>query len=159
VEPRSPGERAGLRAGDVVLSVAGVPVRSAADFRNRIGLAEPGSELELTYLRDGRRRTAQVRVESGGSAAVRVPSLAGATFADIPQDHPAYGQIDGALVTRVTRGSVAAGYGLRPGDIILGVNGEPVGSAAELRERLERPGPRLALNLLRGGRQLLIMIE
>jgi serine protease Do len=59
----------------------------------------------------------------------------------------------------VERGSTAAVYGLRPGDLIIGVNGEPIASAAELRERLGRRESRLALNLLRGGRQLLLMIE
>lgn len=159
LEPGSAAERAGLRVGDVILSVDGVPVRGAADFRNRVGLAEPGRDLQLAYLRNGQRRTAKVRVDSDAPAPVRVATLAGATFADIPEDHPAHGRIDGALVTGVSRNSVAAAYGLRPGDIIIGVNGEPIASAAELRERLARPTSRLALNLLRGGRQLLLMIE
>jgi S1-C subfamily serine protease len=59
----------------------------------------------------------------------------------------------------VERGGPAAAVGLRPGDIVIGVNGEPVASAAELRERLGRPGSRVALNLLRGEVQLLIVVE
>jgi S1-C subfamily serine protease len=155
----SAAARAGLRTGDIVTAVGGVPVRSAADFNNRVGLAETGSDLAVTYQRGKQRRTATVRVEAGSNAAVQVSVLSGATFTDIPQDHPAYGQIDGALVARVERGSTAAVYGLRPGDLIIGVNGEPIASAAELRERLGRRESRLALNLLRGGRQLLLMIE
>jgi Do/DeqQ family serine protease len=155
----SAAARAGLRTGDIVTAVDGVPVRSAADFNNRVGLAETGSDLAVAYQRGSQRRTATVRVEAGSSAAVQVSALSGATFTDIPQDHPAYGQIDGALVARVERGSTAAVYGLRPGDLIIGVNGEPIASAAELRERLGRRESRLALNLLRGGRQLLLMIE
>jgi serine protease DegQ len=151
--------RAGLRTGDIVTAVDGVPVRSAADFNNRVGLAETGSDLAVAYQRGSQRRTATVRVEPGSSAAVQVSALSGASFTDIPQDNPAYGQIDGALVARVERGSTAAVYGLRPGDLIIGVNGEPIASAAELRERLGRRESRLALNLLRGGRQLLLMIE
>ena len=139
--------------------MAGVPVRSTADLRNRIGLTEPGRELEITYLRDGQRRAARVRVEAEAVAAVTAGPLAGATLTDIPEEHPAYGQVEGVLVARVERGGPAAAAGLRPGDIIIGVNGEPVASAAELRERLGRPGSRIALNLLRGEVQFLIVIE
>src|SRR3954452_8990394 len=159
VEPGSTAEGAGLRAGDLILAVAGVPVRSAADFRNRVGLTEPGRELEITYLRDGQRHAARVRVEAEAVAAVTAGPLAGATLTDIPEGHPAYGQVDGVLVTRVERGGPAAAVGLQPGDIILGVNGEPVASAAELRERLGHPGSRVTLNLLRGEVQLLIVVE
>jgi S1-C subfamily serine protease len=72
VEPGSAAEGAGLRAGDLILTVAGMPVRSTADFRNQVGLAEPGRELEITYLRDGRRRAARVRVEAEVAAVAAV---------------------------------------------------------------------------------------
>src|SRR4051794_7949561 len=159
VEPGSTAEGAGLRAGDLILAVAGVPVRSAADFRNRVGLTEPGRELEITYLRDGQRHAARVRVEAEAEAAVTAGPLAGATLTHNPEGHPAYGPVDGVLVTRVERGGPAAAAGLRPGDIILGVNGDPVASAADLRERLGHPGSRVTLNLLRGEVQLLIVVE
>jgi S1-C subfamily serine protease len=136
-------------------------VRGAADLRNRLGLHEPGSTVELAYLRDGEQRTARARVGPTGGRSEgtgNVPQLPGAAVVDIPEDHPAYGQVDGVLVVRVARGSVAAGYGLRPGDIILAVNRQPVASLGELKARLPRPGRPLSLTVLRGDTELLITI-
>jgi serine protease DegQ len=159
IEPGSAAARAGLLAGDLILTIDGAPVHGAADFRNRVGLAEQGRELAITYRRKGQGGTVRVRV-SLEAAATTVASgpLAGASLSDIPESHPAHGRIEGALVTRVERGSPGANS-LRPSDIIVGINGEPVASAAELRERLDRAASRIALNLLRDNIQLLIVIE
>jgi serine protease DegQ len=69
IAPNSPAQRAGLRAGDVVIAVDRNPIHSAADLRNRIGLKPAGAELELTVV--GRRgtRDVEVRTEAGGRAA------------------------------------------------------------------------------------------
>ncbi|MFN3746288.1 MAG: Do family serine endopeptidase [Hyphomicrobiaceae bacterium] len=54
VEKNSPAERAGLKAGDVIIEIDGKPVLSASDVRNRIGLRESGSRVTLGYLREGK---------------------------------------------------------------------------------------------------------
>ena len=163
VERGSPAERAGLRAGDVVRSVDGAPVHSSAELRNRIGLVEVDRTVSLDVLRDGRRR--QVAVKVGAAPAPRdtdagevIPELAGAAVGELPADHPAYGQVEGLLVSRVARGSPAAQVGLRRGDIILGVDGQPVRSLEELREAVQLRHGRVALNLLRGGTELVLLI-
>jgi len=62
VEPGSPAQRAGLRRGDVVVSIDGRPVRTASDLRNYIGLSPVGSVVELEIVRDGRRRSVRAEV-------------------------------------------------------------------------------------------------
>jgi Do/DeqQ family serine protease len=62
VVPGSPAERAGLRSSDLVLAVNGAPIRSAADLRNRIGLAPIGAEIALTVDRAGSQRQVTVRI-------------------------------------------------------------------------------------------------
>jgi Do/DeqQ family serine protease len=57
VEKGSPAERAGLRAGDVIVEMDGRPVPSASDVRNRIGLREAGSSVLIAFLREGKRQT------------------------------------------------------------------------------------------------------
>jgi hypothetical protein len=51
VEGDSPGQRAGLKVGDVVIEIDGSPVLSASDLRNYVGLSAGGTEVAITYLR------------------------------------------------------------------------------------------------------------
>ena len=168
VDRGSAAERGGLRPGDVVVAVDGAPVRGAAAFLGRLGLAEPGSTLEFAYLRGGERRTARVRVaatdegEGGAGPAVAAGGpLTGASLADIPEGHPAYGGVQGAFVARIARGSPAAALGLRPGDVVLGIDGRAVRSAEELQARLRgrEDAGGLALNVLRGDTELLLVVR
>ena len=61
VEPGSPADRAGMRSGDVVISVNGRPVRSGTDLRNRVGLLRAGTVAEVVVLRNGTPRTLSIR--------------------------------------------------------------------------------------------------
>jgi Do/DeqQ family serine protease len=155
VDSGSPAERAGVRIGDVVVSIDGRPVSDAGDLRNAVGLAPIGDELRLTVLRDGREKTlrAEVAPVAAGIEAGQagVPLLTGALLLEESEE--------GVLVGEVEPGSRAWRLGLRPKDLIRGVNRRPVGSLAELRAALERAGRAVALNLERGNTDLLIVIE
>jgi serine protease Do len=63
VSPGSPAERAGLRKGDIILKVDDVPIRSATQMRNVIGLTPVGQEVRLTVERDRATESATVQVE------------------------------------------------------------------------------------------------
>ena len=161
VEPGSPAERAGLRGGDVVLAVDGQPVQGSSELRNRIGLVEADRSVRLDVLRNGKRSRVAVTltpIPDAAPAAGTVPQLAGATLGELAPGHPAYGRVAGVLVTQVARASPAAAAGLRRGDIILGVDGLAVSSIDELAQALPVGGRRLTLNLLRGSRQLALVI-
>jgi Do/DeqQ family serine protease len=71
VDPGSPAERAGLRRGDLVTAVNGVPVHSGTQLRNTIGLAGVGNEVGLTIDRRGTPYSITVRVEAAGRVASR----------------------------------------------------------------------------------------
>ncbi len=162
VEPGSPAQKAGLRPGDVVVAADGHPVRSATDLRSIIGVTEAGREIELRVLRNGRERRVRVRVGLPGERAVAgralLPELAGARLGDIPEDHPAYGRIEGVFVSDVVPGSPAWRLGLRAGDIVTAVNREPVRSLAEFEEIVRREHRIYGLNILRGNMQLFLLL-
>jgi serine protease Do/serine protease DegQ len=54
IDPGSPADLAGLKAGDVVTDLAGTPVRDTAQLRTRLGLLWVGDSAELTVLRNGK---------------------------------------------------------------------------------------------------------
>jgi len=64
VEQGSAADRAGLRAGDVVVAVDGKPVHSGTDLRNRVGLVRIGTPIQITILRGGQQRTINIRTAS-----------------------------------------------------------------------------------------------
>jgi serine protease DegQ len=168
VEPGSSAEQAGIATGDVIVEIDGQPVDGSADLRNEIGLTRAGEAVEITAVRDGERRTfrAIVAAESNAAASAARPAdpssvslLAGATIMDIPSDHPAYGRVQGVWVSAVAAGSAAARFGLRAGDIITGVNREPVGSFGDLTAALNNASSPLALQVQRDGRALFLLVR
>jgi serine protease Do/serine protease DegQ len=93
-----------------------------------------------------------------GSGAVRRGAL-GVTLQNLtPELAQAFGlrQHGGAVVARVAPGSAAEQAGLQPGDVVVALNGEPVGSASQLRNAigLMRVGTRIDLDFLRKGRPM-----
>lgn len=163
VERGSPAERAGLAQGDVVTAVDGTAIHSSAELRNRVALIEANRSVTLDLVRDGRRRQLTVTVtplgERPAAAGDSIAQLGGAALADIPEGHPAYGQVEGVLVTGVARDSRAARAGLRRGDIILGIDGQPVGSLAELEQVLQHATLPMTVDLLRGGGERSLLIR
>jgi serine protease DegQ len=168
VEPGSSAEQAGIAAGDVIVAIDDTPIDGSADLRNEIGLIRAGESVAVTTLRDGERRTVNATVAPESSAAATaarsadpasVSLLAGATITEMPSDHPAYGRVQGAWVSAVAAGSAAARFGLRSGDIITGVNREPIATVAALSEALRAASPPLALQIQREGRSLFLLVR
>jgi Do/DeqQ family serine protease len=140
--PRSAGERAGLRSGDVILTVAGVEVRDEASVRYQFATQRPGSRVPLTVLRDGRQMTLSASAEAppGGSPEARALTgrhpLGGARVVTLTPATAEASGIDpfktGVFIQALDRGGVAARVGFRTGDVIDAVNGQPVRDAAAL---------------------------
>ena len=63
VEPGSPAEEAGLRAGDVIVEFNGAPIADADDLTSRVASTAAGTRVSIAYYRDNTRRTASARVE------------------------------------------------------------------------------------------------
>ena len=159
VEPGSSAERAGLKAGDVVLEIDGRPVRGGTDLRNRIGLLRAGSDVRLRILRDGREETVTARIEApqrqemqGDAVDAR---LAGVSFERVLDR-------DGASRIRIVAvqpRSLAARGGLREGDVILSVNRREVSRLEDLPEAAAAGRGSLLLNVQRGTSAFFLMLQ
>lgn len=162
VESGSPAERAGLRVGDVVTAVDGRAVLGSADLRNRIGLTPAGSDVRLTVARSDGVREVRVRIEAGGrtaSSQLAGTAFEGASLRNASRQEEREAGSDGVIVDSVTPGSRAARAGLRPGDVILAINRMPVTSVDDIRRWTSDRLTTLAIELLRNGGRLLLIIR
>ena len=164
VEPDSPAEAAGLGPGDVIVAVNGAGVEGSRTLRNSIGLVRVGEEIELDVQREQRRIRLVVRV-GGGEGGARTgavdapPALQGAVLRDLEREDAAYGRIEGVIAAEVEPRSPAARNGIRSGDVIVAVNRRRVRNSGELESAFEQAGRVLALNIVRGHRQLYVVIR
>jgi periplasmic serine protease, Do/DeqQ family len=164
VTPGSPAEKAGIQAGDVIVSVNGQPIKGASDLRNTIGLIRAGTEVRLGLLREDQRREVKATIgenqqnQVASSQGAQGSVLQGATFGPVPSDDPNYGGTGGVLVTGVEQGSRAWNSGLRAGDIITAVNRQAVRDPRELQERVADQGT-VALNILRDNQSLFLILR
>jgi S1-C subfamily serine protease len=163
VEKGSPAEQAGLKSGDLITAIDGRDVKDANDVRNRIGLKERGTVVEMTFYRKEKVQSVKVTIGEDRAAAVDgsgvVTQLAGARFTNIPADHPRKGRIEGVLLADVQAGSMAWRVGLRSGDIVIGLNQVPLRSVSDLEAAARGATGVLALNVVRGDAQLLIVAQ
>ncbi|MEK7361065.1 MAG: DegQ family serine endoprotease [Pseudomonadota bacterium] len=163
IEPGSPAEKAGLKPRDIVTGINGKAVRGSADLRNRMGLTPVGEEVELRVQRGGRPLAVRLRIaelftmtEIPGEA---VPQLAGVRVSNIEPGMSLHGMIEGAIITRIEPNTPGAQTGLRPGDVLYGVNRGRVRSVAELLASLRQAERPLRILLLRGDSRLTLTLR
>lgn len=162
VLPDSAAETAGIKEADIVISVDGKPVESAADLRNEIGLLRAGDKTTIELVRDGKRKTIKTRIKSiqvtkreGDQISER---LSGATLENAENDPENPNLRGGVRVVDVEPGSSAYRYGLRKDDVIVSVNRQQVASVEQMRNLAEDQQV-LLLNILRGDGALFLVIQ
>lgn len=159
VLPNSGSAKAGVKSGDVIVSLNDKPLSSFAELRSRIATTEPGAKVKLGLIREGKPLTVEVTLDkstsSSASAEQISPALQGATLSD--------GQFKngtkGISVTTVEKSSPAAQAGLHQDDVIVGVNRTRVQSIAEMRKVLESKPAVIALQIIRGNDTLYILLR
>jgi len=156
VEADGPAEKAGLKRYDVITAINGQPVENPTDLRFKIADMEPGSKVEITYVRDEKERTATAvvdefepqekapaAVDSGKDLGISVSVLT-------PAAARRYGLRvqEGLLITEVRAYSEAERKGLAAGDVILEINRRKAARVEDLESALKRAQPGDPLMLL-----------
>jgi len=153
VNKNSGAEKAGIKEYDVILEADGRKVENFNDLRTIVGLKRPGEKIDLKVWRDGKTRNVRAELGEGGttiaSVGNRSTELNGATLAEIPENHPLFGEIEGVLVQEVESGSEAARTDLRAGDIITSINRKSISGLSDVRE-ITGDSNRLLLKIRRG---------
>ncbi len=156
VVPGSAADEAGIKAGDVIIKVNGKTVKSFNELRGKIGSIGAGKKVKITVIRDGDEETFNVKLKQAETVDIEAkvihPALDGA---DLENN----GDGKGVKVNEVKPRSPAAMIGLKPGDIIMGINRQPISNIANMRAILKERKGVFALNILRGNSRLYIMIR
>ncbi|ADO46754.1 serine endoprotease DegQ [[Enterobacter] lignolyticus] len=159
VLPGSGSAKAGIKSGDVIVSLNDKPLSSFSELRSRIATTAPGTKVKLGLLRDGKPLDVEVTLDkstsSTASAELISPSLQGASLSD--------GQMKdgtkGIVINDVDKASPAAQAGLHKDDVIIGINRQRIQSIAEMRKLLEAKPAIIALNVMRGNQSLYLILR
>ncbi|HDZ45975.1 hypothetical protein LCGC14_0053550 [marine sediment metagenome] len=169
LDPEGPAARGGLQAGDVILAVNGEEVERSSSLPRLIGRGAPGSEVELTLMRDGEEISESVELGSWPNAESESEQATssnqvrlGLMVAEIDDAMREQLNIQGGVeVRQVEPDSVAAAAGIRPGDVLVSIDHRSVSSSEELVQIVESlPNDRaIPMRLFREGRSLFVALR
>ena len=158
VQAKSPAAKAGLEPGDIVIAINDKRVKGSQDVRNMIGLLPLGEEVRLEIQRGGEVQTVKAEIatpkivqEDGQKIH---PKLTGLLLGNTGANDSA----EGVRIEKIHTASYAFQAGLRPGDIIVTANRQPVRSLDDLK-RAAGGGRDLLLNIQRGDAAFLLMLR
>jgi len=166
VEPGSPAEKAGLKGGDVITTVNGLPVKTGNDLVNPIAQAPIGSKVKIGYVRDRQAKETNAVVEDRtrvfpNSAAKQNDSQNdngaaefGLRVENLTPERASRVGIEaqkGVLVVDVDPASFGDDLGFARGDVIAEVNRQSVTSVAEYKAVVSKlkPGQNVVFKVLR----------
>ncbi|UNH27700.1 Do family serine endopeptidase [Moellerella wisconsensis] len=158
VMPKSSAAKAGIKSGDILISVDGKRINSFAELRAKIGTSEIGKEITIGLLRNGKPIDVKVVLENGEGNSTKAEklteSLLGATLSNATISNTR-----GVKVDSIAAKSPAAMIGLEKGDLIFGVNDARVETIEQFRKIIDSKPPVLAMKVLRGDETLYLLFR
>jgi serine protease Do len=167
VDPKGPGERAGLKPGDVITTVNGHRIDHSFDLPTIIADIPPGNVAHIGIWHDHKADMVDVKTvlldeqptqtarnkendDSGGKLGLAVRPL------DPKEQQELHTR--GRLVVEDVSGPALAA-GLQAGDVVLGVNGSGVSTVADLKREVARAGHNVALLIQRDEAQIYVPVD
>ncbi|MCC5880488.1 MAG: DegQ family serine endoprotease [Idiomarina sp.] len=154
VLPDGAAAKAGIQAGDVIISLEGRELQSFAELAATVGTMGAGRSVVLGILRDGEELELKVELlerDTEVVAAVMHAALQGAQLSGLDNNQ-------GVRITSVDEGSPAQRLGLVADDVIIGVNRQRVNSVSELRRLLDNAQGVVAMHVRRGNSTLYLVL-
>jgi len=169
-----PADRAGLKTGDVITAINGVPVNDSNALRNTIASTAPGTDLTLTVLRNGSEH--QIHAKLGELTADNARGSSGSSgggssdsgrlgLSLTPLTPEIASQLgirrgaQGVVVDSVDPNGAAARAGIEEGDVLQQINGQPVRNAEDARSALAKSGDRPPVLLInRHGQTIFVAV-
>ena len=165
VHPESPFVEAGIRPGDVITQVDGLPVNTPSEMIFRMSVRGLGENVKLTHFRDGRRDVASIRLISAPNDPPRdqtttgngstIPGMTLSTVNPaVVADYDLSLMSEGVVVD--DPGQLGARAGLRAGDILISINGLEPETSQDAVAILRDLRNRLTLEIQRGSRSMVM---
>ncbi|MFA0566763.1 MAG: Do family serine endopeptidase [Vibrio gallaecicus] len=159
VVPDSAADKAGLKAGDIIVSINGKRIDTFSELRAKVATLGAGKKIKLGAVRDGDQKSFDVTLGESTNSKTKAEKLhdglAGAELTNTTDKDA----VVGVKVSSVAKGSPAEAYQLLENDIIIGLNRQRVENLAELRTMLEKKPAVLALNIQRGERTIYLVVR
>ncbi len=166
VEKDGPAAKAGIEPGDVILKVGNSDINRSNDLPALIAGLKPGSSASIEVFRKGANKDFNVNIgelkeetaQLAKTALRQEPNKLGLSVRALTAEEQRLAQTEGKLIVEDVSGP-AARAGVQQGDVILGVNGSKVSSAAELTSATGKGKKTVALLVQRDSAQIYIPIR
>jgi serine protease Do len=167
VQRGGPGADAGLKPGDVILAVNGKPIERSSELPPLVAAIKPGDQATLTVWRDKSERSVKIKIgelQEEQAVALRDDSgdtgtgKLGLAVRPLTSDERQELRTAGRIVVEDADGPAAVA-GVERGDVIISVNGTPVGSVGEFRTAVNASGSTVALLIQRDGAQIFVPVR
>jgi len=172
VEPGTPAEKAGLKQGDVIRTYNGQTVENRARLQSMVAGTNPGTEVALGILRDGKPLTIKVTLAEqpasmagpgGPSGRPSEGTLRGISVQNLtPSIRDQLGlspNVRGVVIADLDPDSPAAQAGLQSGDVIQSINRQPVNSVAEFNRLASGARGDVLLRVNRQGNSAYVVVS
>lgn len=154
----SAADKAGIKAGDIIVSVDGKNIRTFGELRAKVASIGAEKSIDLGLIRDGKIKHVTAMLKNANTQKAKAEtlhkSLTGAELESYSQN-----DLKGVRVADVKKDSIAARYGLQKNDIIVGMNRIGVNNLADLRKLFETKPNVLALNIVRDNSNLYLILR
>ena len=149
VDPKGPAKKAGLKQGDIIVQAGKERIKNVNQLRNYIASLKPGVDLEVTVVRGGDKRSVTVEIGELPAQTEEGPEVAtegeneqlGLSVEPLNESSAKRSRTtrtEGLVVTEVSPQGLAAKAEIRPGDIIVSINGQEISTITQFKEALAK---------------------
>jgi Do/DeqQ family serine protease len=167
ITPKSPAARAGLKTGDLIVSIDSQTVDDPNAFDYRFATKPIGGQAQLGVMRGGHETKVAIALQTAPESprdevlirsrspllGAKVANLSPALAEELRLDSTA----EGVAVVDIARGSVAQSLGFQKGDVLVAINNEPIATTSDLEKVIAKPSRLWRVTISRAGQQISVV--